>query len=268
MKPVVFIACHKKSEVPSDPLYLPLHVGAAGKEDIGYTRDDTGENISVKNPLYCELTGLYWCWKNLDGDHLGLSHYRRYFTLKSRSQQKKQGKLACVLSLQECEELLSKYRVIVPKKRNYYIDTVYNHYSNTFDGHQLDETRNILQERCKEYVPAFDRLMKSKKAYIFNMFIMDRELVDNYCTWLFPILEELETRIDTSKMTAFEKRYIGRVSERLFNVWLDTMISTGVIRHEEVKEIPYLYLGEVNCWKKGTSFLMAKLFHKKYEKSF
>ena len=69
-------------------------------------------------------------------------------------------------------------------------------------------------------------------------------------------------------MTAFEKRYIGRVSERLFNVWLDTMISTGVIRHEEVKEIPYLYLGEVNWWKKGTSFLMAKLFHKKYEKSF
>ncbi len=268
MQDIVFIACHKPSEVPQDPLYLPVHVGAAGKPDIGYTRDDTGENISLKNPLYCELTGLYWCFHHLTYDHLGLVHYRRYFTLKSRSQQKKLGKLACVLSQQECEELMKKYRVIVPKKRNYYIDTVYNHYSNTFDGHQLDESRDILEKRCPEYLQAFDELMKSKKAYIFNMFIMDRELVADYCNWLFPILEELENRIDTSAMTAFEKRYIGRVSERLFNVWLNTKVSRGELKQSEIREIPYLYLGEVNWWKKGTSFLMAKLFHKKYEKSF
>ncbi len=85
----VFIACHKECEVPADTLYLPLFVGASGKKDIGFQRDDSGENISAKNPLYCELTGLYWCWKNLEYDYLGLAHYRRFFTLRSKSYQKK-----------------------------------------------------------------------------------------------------------------------------------------------------------------------------------
>ena len=65
----VVVAAHKPYWMPADPVYLPVQVGAAGKESIpGYTRDDSGENISAKNPHYCELTGLYWAWKNLPGD--------------------------------------------------------------------------------------------------------------------------------------------------------------------------------------------------------
>jgi hypothetical protein len=66
----IVVAMHKKYKVPKDDIYLPLHVGAEGKEDIGFTGDNTGENISIKNPFWCELTGLYWAWKNLDYDYL------------------------------------------------------------------------------------------------------------------------------------------------------------------------------------------------------
>ena len=75
----VIVATHKKYKMPEDKLYLPLQVGGVLNDKIGYAADDTGDNISVKNLSYCELTGLYWAWKNLDADAVGLVHYRRHF---------------------------------------------------------------------------------------------------------------------------------------------------------------------------------------------
>ena len=78
----ILVAAHKQYWMPEDSVYLPLHVGAEGKADLGYTKDNMGDNISAKNPNFCELTGLYWAWKNLEADYVGLVHYRRYFTRK------------------------------------------------------------------------------------------------------------------------------------------------------------------------------------------
>ena len=75
----IYIAIHKKAKVLERECYIPLHVGAEGKEDLGFTRDNTGDNISCKNLNYCELTGLYWIWKHSKADIVGLVHYRRYF---------------------------------------------------------------------------------------------------------------------------------------------------------------------------------------------
>ena len=75
----IIVATHKKYDMPKDSCYLPIHVGKEEKKDIGYIGDNTGENISKKNPYYCELTGMYWAWKNLNSDYVGLVHYRRHF---------------------------------------------------------------------------------------------------------------------------------------------------------------------------------------------
>ena len=265
----LLVACHKPCETPSDSIYLPMHVGSKGKEAIpGFTRDDSGDNISEKNPVYCELTGLYWAWKHLDCDYLGLVHYRRYFTEKPRVEQKKIDPLECVLTEKEITELLSRYRILLPKKRQYYVESIYSHYAHTFDGSQLDKTRKILEDHKPEYVNAFDCIMKQTGAYIFNMYVMPKTLSDQYCTWLFAVLEELEKQVDTSSMTDFEKRYVGRVSERLLNVWLLHQIETGAIKRNEIGEVPYLYLGEVDWKRKVSGFIQAKLFGKKYDKSF
>ena len=264
----ILIACHKSCAVPEDDLYLPMQVGASGKESIGFQRDDEGDNISAKNALFCELTGLYWCWKNLDSDYLGLSHYRRYFTLKSRAFQKKNGALRSVLTGQECETLLKDHKVIVPKKRHYFIETVYDHYSHTFSEEHLIRTRETLQELSPEYLPSFEKVMHQRSVYIFNMFIMPRDLVNSYCEWLFPVLSSLEKKVDTSSMSDFEKRYIGRISERLFNVWLHHELENGYIKKEEILEVPYLYIGKVKWTKKIIGFLSAKILHKKYTESF
>ena len=105
----VIVATHKKYEMPKDSMYLPVHVGSIGKEDIGYTKDDTGDNISIKNPYFCELTGLYWAWKNLDSEYIGLAHYRRHFSLKGNKNK--------LLTLKETDKLLDSVDIITPNKR-------------------------------------------------------------------------------------------------------------------------------------------------------
>ena len=76
----IMVAVHKPYWMPTDSVYLPIHVGKEGKADIGFQGDNTGDNISSKNSHYCELTAMYWAWKNLEADFVGLVHYRRYFT--------------------------------------------------------------------------------------------------------------------------------------------------------------------------------------------
>ena len=109
----IIVATHKKYEMPIYSYYLPLHVGKKGKEDLGYVGDATGENISEKNPFYCELTGIYWAWKNLKADYIGLVHYRRQFKGKNK---KENSLFDCILSNKEIDKILNETDIILPKK--------------------------------------------------------------------------------------------------------------------------------------------------------
>ena len=100
------------------------------------------------------------------------------------------------------------------------------------------------------------------------MMIMKRDLVDDYCTWLFDILFELKNRIEMPELDTFQGRFYGRISEIIFNVWLDEKLKSGIIKKEEIKEIPCVHMEKVNWFKKGTAFLKAKFLGKKYEGSF
>lgn len=254
----IIIATHKKYKMPSYEMYIPLHVGAEGKKDLGYKKDNEGENISLKNPYFCELTGLYWAWKNLDAEYIGLAHYRRHFASKKIN---KKDLFSSVMTEKETEKYLSNNDIIVPKMRNYYIETLYSHYEHTMYVEPLDITGQIIQEKYPEYSTEFDKLKTRKKAHMFNMFVMKKDKLDEYCTWLFDILFELEKRVDNSKYDSFHARFYGRVSELLLDVWLNTNGYT-------YKEVKVISMEKVNWWKKGTSFLKAKFKGEKYGKSF
>lgn len=265
----IIVATHKKYKMPNDPMYLPLHVGAEGKTtpdgsplNLGYQKDNTGDNISTRNPSFCELTGLYWAWKNLDVDYIGLVHYRRHFGIRRKDP------MAGVLSSAQLVPLLGKYKVFVPKKRHYYIETLYSHYAHTHYASQLDCTRKIIAEKYPTYLPSFDNVVHKTCGYMFNMMIMERTELNRYCTWLFDILFELERQIQPTELSAFQGRFYGRISEIIFNVWLDEQLESGAISSAEIKELPYFHVEKVNWAQKGTAFLKAKLFHKKYEGSF
>lgn len=254
----VIVAAHKPCSVPSDPLYLPLHVGAEGKEPLPFVGDNTGDNISHKNSTFCELTGLYWAWKNLPDEYIGLSHYRRYF---AAPRSRKHKSMDDVLTLSQAEKLLGDSDAILPKKRRYYIESVYSHYQHTCHVEPLDEVRVILSERYPQYVAAFDRLKTRTSAHMFNMFILRRDILDAYCTWLFDILFELEKRVDTSGYTPFHARFFGRVSELMLDVWLEQ----NPVR---ATQLPLVHTEGEKWLTKGRAFLAAKFMGKKYDKSF
>ena len=213
------VAAHKKFPMPEKKGYLPILVGATKnyKPGIEYQRDDEGENISAKNPNYNELTAVYWAWKNLkDVDAIGLVHYRRLFF------DSKPYNLNNVISVENVEDLLTKYDVILPKKRNYYIETNYSHYIHAHHQEPLDKTREIIRTNYPQYLSKYDQIMKRRKAHMFNMFIMKRDAFESYCTFIFGVLGKLEKNINLTGYSTQEKRVFGYISELLMDVWLET----------------------------------------------
>lgn len=246
----VIVATHKKYWMPKDEVYLPLHVGRAGKENLGYQGDDTGDNISVKNKNYCELTGLYWAWKNLNADYLGLCHYRRYFTRSNpRNCEKKKKE---ILTGKEFEQILQHSPVIVPDKRKYYIETNRSHYNHAHYAKDLLLTECIIKEKYGAYSDAFEKVMNRTWAHMFNMFVMRRDYFDAYCEWLFNVLGELEERTDIRAYDPIEARLYGYISELLLDVWLE---KNRIKYHEQ----NVAFLEPQNWIKKGGKFLLRKV---------
>lgn len=248
----ILIAAHKAYRMPTDPMYLPVHVGKEGKElELGYQPDNTGEHISGKNSTFCELTGLYWAWKNLEADYIGLAHYRRHFSLKNKG-----DKWDSILTSAEAEKLLGDTDVVLPKKRNYFIESVYDQYVHAHPAEGLDLALELASATGEGYRKACDAMKQKKTTHIYNMFLMKKEIFDGYCAWLFPILFEVEQRIDISGYSAYDKRVFGFISERLLDVYME---GSGI----SYKEIPVIFMEQQNWLKKGTDFLRRKFFPKK-----
>ena len=245
----IIVATHKKYWMPTDRIYVPIHVGAAiNQNDFGYIKDNTGDNISHKNANYCELTALYWAWKNLSADYVGMVHYRRYFSKRNVFSSKKNR----IIDKKTIESLLADSPVIVPKPRNYWIETNYSQYSHAHHAIDLDTTRIIIQEKYPKYIKAYDDVMEATKGHRFNMFIMRKDYFNNYCEWLFDILFELENRLDISSYSKNDARVFGFVSERLLDVWLNT-------NHIGFKDCPYVFIEKQNWLIKGIDFLKRKI---------
>lgn len=209
----IYVVAHKDFSIPIDTMYVPIQVGAQsdlfGSRGI---RDNTENNIAGKNPNYCELTALYWIWKNVKNiDIVGICHYRRYFVMHHKK----------LLTEQDINNFLKKYDAIVPKmqtvsrsvKQFYYIQG---------EGRKNDIERvaQIIGKKYPDYIPSLDYVFNSSKAYYCNMMITSKKLFDDYCAWLFDILFELEKNVDLSDYTKEEARIYGYLSEILQNVWM------------------------------------------------
>lgn len=244
----IVVATHKEYPMPEDPMYFPIQVGRVLGPQLPYAGDDIGPNISEKNPTFCELTGLYWAWKNLESKYMGLCHYRRYLGEQGFPFLPAQKK---ILRAEMAVDCLKRAPILLPRKRNYFIETNYSQYVHAHHAEDLEKTRQIVQEKYSEYIPFYDAYMKKRTGHRFNMFVMRRDLLNQYCKWLFDILFELERQLDISSYTPYDRRVFGFVAERLLDVWVET-------NHYSYTELPIVNLESQHWLKKGTCFLLRK----------
>ena len=220
-KTSIYVVTHKTVDLAPlqlEKCYRLIRVGAYGGEKSALLSDREGESISEKNPNYCELTALYWMWKNdHTSDVVGLCHYRRFFTSAALSTSPQH-----ILKEEQIQTILRKYDVIAARKE-YSYRGAYQAYLDCGREKDLAATEAAIAELCPEYLPAFEsEFKKSAGNYPANMMICSKERMDSYCSWLFSILEHVETHTSLEGYSAQEARIYGYLSERLLGVWLKT----------------------------------------------
>lgn len=215
----VFVACHKPFVMPvQDEYFQPIHVGAetSSIKIEGSIGDNIGDNISTKNSVYCELTGLYWIWKNYDNaEYLGLCHYRRFFSKNAFSTKKDYS----ILKSEQLLDEISGYDIVLPTPTR---KGAGNHYYNNDSDYENDkvyiEVISIINNLCPDYLPSAIEVLKSKEMSFGNIMLANKNVFNQYCEWLFNIEFHLEKFI-VERYGALEPREMGFISEWLLNIW-------------------------------------------------
>lgn len=207
-KITILVASHKPDKVYRDEAYVPIHVGRAVskfKEEMAdMAGDDTGDNISAKNGTYCELTAIYWAWKNLKNvEYVGLAHYRRYFETKFTGDNIDEA-------FRSCDVILA----------NPYLHDRYNEMkmARTLDMEDEVIFLKVFKKLYPEYEQTLIDYMYGFKDYPYNMFVMKKDTFDSYCAFLFSILFECERLMKPLSYTCSNRR-MGYIAEYLLPIY-------------------------------------------------
>lgn len=237
----IFVTTHKDVDLYHSNILQPVQVGAKNprRRLLWAFQDDTGDNISLKNAMYCELTTQYWAWKNVDARYYGFCHYRRYFDFSAEEHeenpygevmdgyidwgsQKRYG-----LDDKTIAECVSGFDIVTTGIKD--LENFPEKYSSPYDHYSrapylkiadLDRVLAIVKELHPDYSEDVDSYISGHFTCFCNMYIMRKELFFRYCEWMFPILDEFCMGWDTSKLSHETLRTPGHLSERLFNIWL------------------------------------------------
>ena len=209
----MYVVCHKKVNRFKIREYRYIQAGSINGVHLeGMLHDDTGDHISDKNPSFCEMTAIYWIWKNRKDPYVGISHYRRLFSNKWSDKE--------VLSWTDALKLLNRYDIILPQIAFLPRSIADQYCMNDGTPADLQILRVILKEKSPDYLETYDHYMKGRQTCYLNMMISRREVLDAYCGWIFPILFEMEKRVDLSVREGNQKRIFGYLAELLLNVWV------------------------------------------------
>lgn len=219
----ILVASHKPDQVYQNNIYTPIHVGRAiskyKSEMAGMIGDDTGDNISDKNPFFCELTAQYWAWKNLNNiEYIGLCHYRRYFMKQ--------------FTFENIDKEIEGYDIILSNK--YYLNqNILSFLSDSLTPEDVDLFFLYMSQFCKNDFKIFKQFYINQNWYNpANMFVCKKQLFNEFCEWQFKILNDLFQIIPISPYSR-EKRLMGYLAETLLPFY-------AKLRKWRIKEVPLI----------------------------
>ena len=168
-------------------------------------------------------------WKNLDKfegiTHVGFNHYRRFFPR---------------YELVDYE----KYDIIVanPIKCPYSLEWQYGYYH---DADDLRICEDVLRRFDSAFASGFSEYMKTEHDNFapMNMFVMREQLFREWCGFVFPVLFELENRIDVSGRDNYQKRAVCFLEERILGYWC------SLKKKKENLDVKQSYVYERLDWK-------------------
>lgn len=223
----IFVITHKKVYIPSSSILIPL-----------YSDCKINCNIAEKQG-YSELRAHYWVWKNERiTEKVGFFQFRRYLDFTEN------GKLPYTIkkfpksedySPEFVNEFIRFFDIIAPTPE-YTGMTVWERYS-AATGHRKEDlqlTYDIICKKHRDFIPAADVYLNGRSEYYGNLYIMNRNVFNEYCDWLFGILEEYESRAKN-----IPARTQGYLAERLFGIWFTKVKLNGVLRWKEVPRVHF-----------------------------
>lgn len=267
-----------EAEIFQNECFKPLQVGSANTTlRLPMLQDNVGDNISALNPSFCEMTGVYWAWKNdKTSDYIGFCHYRRFLSFQNRTHQEADfhGMLhakriqsnfeedfgldaASVRSVVTCHDLILPYKIDVsltgPVKsvREQYESSAFHH------AKHLEFARRALMVLAPGDLKYFDELLNGPYIYPTNMFVMSRELFHRYCEWIFPLLFWLENKIDVMGLGAADRRAVGYLSERLLSTFVLKLLKDEPSLR--IAEVDRLFIQNTRCKPKEPPLPESKL---------
>lgn len=214
----IFICTHTNYNIPvKNDVYKLISCGA--KDIEGAIMDNTGDNISRLNGFYCELSGIYWVWKNWElKDYVGFCHYRRYFEFMDDVPN---------MDNEDCDVI-----ILEPIKLDYSMRDAYSNW------HNVDDLDLIIDIAKYEYGVYHNETLSTNLFNARNMFIMSKDLFNEYCEFLFGVLTEYCKRKNIKSMVdvycqvlsnpkyghrykyKHQARIGGFLAERLMQTWV------------------------------------------------
>ena len=244
----IMVVAHRPAFIVENPLLKSIQVGTNSNNKIENMDfyDDDGDNISEKNKSYCELTATYWAWKNLESDYYGLFHYRRYLSFAKNQDDRSGVAYRNVSSAlpdinldpEYMKEVINEYDLVIPKKEDTRSSTnnssIYEQYEKEHYIKDLDFCLDYIRGKypdVSKHIKSLDR----QDGYFCNMFIMNKELYNEYCNFLFDTLSAFDEHTDISEYNIQQHRVDGFIAERLTNIFIHYIQSVNKYKIKEMQ---------------------------------